>query len=492
MTAAVQRRVAWVLAAALVCSYAYFYQAGGWNQNSRFALVRAIVEQGTLTIDETGFVNGEPVTGDIARHDGHAYSDKAPGLALTAVPVVAALRPLIDRPRSARGIARLSYLTTVVISAGATVGAAVLLFFVALSLGASGAAATFAALVFGLGSPAFAYATLFYGHALATCCLAAAFAAATALASHSGRRRDIILSLVVGIGGGWATVTEYPSVIPAAAIACLAVWHSRLDHPRLVRVLAYVSIGALACAAALAWFNAASFGSPVRIGYQSEVGFEGMQEGFFGLTSPSRGPLQELLFGSFRGLFFYAPVLAAACVGLLWLIRSRASRAPGVTAATIAVYYVLFNASYHYWDGGWSYGPRHMAPVVWFLALALAPVWCGVGKWLRVGLVAAAAYGGLLALMAVAVTAQPPDTYEHPLTELYLPLFLDGEVAHNWQSYLERLPMEQRDRQTHAWNLGEKAGLTGLPSLVPLIGLWLLGAIAWRRVTNGDHRARGR
>ena len=93
--------------------------------------------------------------------------------------------------------------------------------------------------------------------------------------------------------------------------------------------------------------------------------------------------------------------------------------------------------------------------------------------------------------MAVAVTAQPPDTYEHPLTELYLPLFLDGEVAHNWQSYLERLPMEQRDRQTHAWNLGEKAGLTGLPSLVPLIGLWLLCAIAWRRVTNDDHRPRG-
>ena len=29
MTAAVQRRVAWVLAAALVCSYAYFYPAGG-------------------------------------------------------------------------------------------------------------------------------------------------------------------------------------------------------------------------------------------------------------------------------------------------------------------------------------------------------------------------------------------------------------------------------------------------------------------------------
>ena len=32
-------------------SYAYFYEGGGWNQNSRFDLVRAIVEQGTLRID---------------------------------------------------------------------------------------------------------------------------------------------------------------------------------------------------------------------------------------------------------------------------------------------------------------------------------------------------------------------------------------------------------------------------------------------------------
>ena len=37
-----------LLVAVLLVSYAYFYQAGGWNQNSRFALVRAIVERGTI------------------------------------------------------------------------------------------------------------------------------------------------------------------------------------------------------------------------------------------------------------------------------------------------------------------------------------------------------------------------------------------------------------------------------------------------------------
>jgi len=31
-------------ACALLVSYAYFYQAGGWNQNSRFDLAVALVE----------------------------------------------------------------------------------------------------------------------------------------------------------------------------------------------------------------------------------------------------------------------------------------------------------------------------------------------------------------------------------------------------------------------------------------------------------------
>ena len=45
----------WKLAALLglasFLSFAYFYEGGGWNQNSRFDLLRAIVERHTLTID---------------------------------------------------------------------------------------------------------------------------------------------------------------------------------------------------------------------------------------------------------------------------------------------------------------------------------------------------------------------------------------------------------------------------------------------------------
>src|SRR5258707_8678316 len=82
-----QRRIATVLGFALFLSYAYFYQAGGWNQNSRFALVRAILERHTLRIDDY-----QAHTGDRALWQGHYYSDKAPGASLVALAPVAVAR----------------------------------------------------------------------------------------------------------------------------------------------------------------------------------------------------------------------------------------------------------------------------------------------------------------------------------------------------------------------------------------------------------------
>ena len=80
-------RTAVVLGLTLFASYAYFYQAGGWNQNGRFALVRALLEQGTLRIDAYA-----DSTGDRSLWEGHYYCDKAPGASFLALGPVAAAR----------------------------------------------------------------------------------------------------------------------------------------------------------------------------------------------------------------------------------------------------------------------------------------------------------------------------------------------------------------------------------------------------------------
>ena len=60
------RRALLILGLALFTSYAYFYTAGGWNQNSRFALVRAVLDEHSLRIDAY-----KDHTGDRAVWQGH-------------------------------------------------------------------------------------------------------------------------------------------------------------------------------------------------------------------------------------------------------------------------------------------------------------------------------------------------------------------------------------------------------------------------------------
>lgn len=469
------------LGACLFVAYAYFYQAGGWNQNSRFALVRAIVEEHALYIDHTMRFDGERVTGDVARVGGHFYSDKAPGLALVAVGPVAIAHLFVQEPDSREGIAVLSYVATIVTAAIPGVVAALLIFYVTGALGASRGAAVFSATVCGLGSPFWGYATLLYGHVLAAACLMAAFAAAVALRAPSKAHRDSVLGLAVGAFGGWAAITEYPTAIPAAVIAMLAIAGASVSGRRVRSAVGGIIVGAVLCVAILFAFNVASFGAPLSLGYANEETFAGMHQGLFGITYPRPGVLFQILFGQFRGLFFLAPVLAAAPFGLLLLVRDRATRAAGLAAGAIALYYVLFNASYYYWTGGWSLGPRHMAPALPFIGLGLAPLWSRAKSGLRVVLGAIALYGAAVALVAVSTTAQPPDTYTQPLTQLLWPNFENGRMSINWQSFVEDGLRDRREPIAHAWNLGELVGLSGRASLLPLFAIWLVIGLVWWR-----------
>src|SRR5258708_38617759 len=197
----------------LFVSFAYFYQAGGWNQNSRFDLVRASTNEGTLNIDP--FKNS---TGDKALHAGHYCSDKAPGLALTAVPLVAAVRPIYRAfggdPETYEGLALLSYLSTVATAGLFTALAAVSLFTLSIELGASCGAALFAALTFAVATPIWTLATIFIGHAVAAALVVLAFAAAVRIGTGE-RERGVRLGAVVRVAPGWATASEFPSPILA-------------------------------------------------------------------------------------------------------------------------------------------------------------------------------------------------------------------------------------------------------------------------------------
>jgi 4-amino-4-deoxy-L-arabinose transferase-like glycosyltransferase len=137
-----------------------------------------------------------------------------------ALVVRPALRIVGVDPESPRGEVALSYFLSAGAVALPAALAAVCLFFLGLRLGGGSSGAAFGALVMSLGAPMWAYASLFWAHALVGACFVFAFASALKVRESKDARGDFLWALAVGLAAGWATVTEYPAA-PASAILAL-------------------------------------------------------------------------------------------------------------------------------------------------------------------------------------------------------------------------------------------------------------------------------
>jgi 4-amino-4-deoxy-L-arabinose transferase-like glycosyltransferase len=476
------RRSAFVLGLAVFVSCAYFYQAGGWNQNTRFALVRALLEEHTVRIDTY-----RDHTGDRAVWKGHVYADKAPGVSFLALAPSAAARAAarlagVD-PASMRGVIWTSYVASVSTAALFTAIAALCVYWLTLRWGASRGAALFAATAYALSGPAWAYGTVFIGHNVTAGCLMLAFTSAVALADADPRHRSS-LAWAVGLLCGLAVLTEFPAAVPVAIIVVFALRTIYLvDRDALVPLAARVVAGGAVMAVVLMAYHNAAFDSPFRLGYGSEDNVEGaaMQQGLFGISHPTPHIVYEVLLGAYRGLLPISPLVILTPGGLILTAQASTRRLAIVTAAGIAGFYVLLNVSYTYWEGGWFYGPRHLVPGLPFLALGLAILWDQWRGWFRAMLVGLWLLGTGISLVAVSTTVQPPSDITEPVSQLMWPAFREGDLALNPQSYVDYGADPDHLRHNPAphasWNLGEVAGLHGLPSLLPLIAVWVVAAL---------------
>jgi hypothetical protein len=470
----------WKLASLLVLatflSFIYFYEGGGWNQNSRFDLLRAIVERHTLQIDAY-----HENTQDKAHFQGHYYSEKAPGLVFLAVPIAEAARIVMRivgvDPESPRGEYALSYIVTTCAVALPTALAGACLFFLALRFGSDVTGAAFATIVLSVGTPILAYASLFWAHALVGACLLFAFAAALKVGDGA---HEFLWALAVGLAAGWATVTEYPAAPASALLALLAlsqVW-SRGNAARL-RVVLGVGIGATACAIVLLSYLQAAFGGfRPSYSYYDPNSFSFMQrQGYLGLTYPHPDRLLKLLFGCSRGLFFASPVLLAAAPGL-WCLGKR-FRGPALVACAIVLYYFLFNASFYWWKAGLTFGPRYAGASIPLLCLGLGMAWSRASvAWHRV-LIALACYSVFVTLIVVSTSSQLAMQGSCPIVHSSWLAFWAGKMASNRESMLLAI---EASGSRGGFNLGQLIGLHGLATLIPLLAMWGVVAGLWLRL----------
>jgi len=451
-------------------TYAYFYQGSDQSVACRFDLMRSMVEKGVLWINDFCGYN----TADIVTLHGHIYSVKAPGTSYTALipwlifrigllPLSAAHEPLYW--------AFVTYLTTVFTTGLLVAAMCVVMFRFARFLGASEGRAAGAALILGLATIAFPYATELTGEPVAAACVFTSFYLLATFDTRPSSSR----ALAAGFLAGWAVLNDYPVFLVAAAIGIYALFKLR-DWTHLVAF----SAGAAFTAAVMLAFNWGAFGNPLFFSYQAfklspaeNRQFPEQAAGFVGLTYPKLRILWDVLLDPQRGLFFCNPVLLLSIVGVGYFARLRRWRAEFVVTVYSFVVLFLFNASYGQsivsWGGGTATGPRQIVASVPFMVLALAVLPAAFDYLLG----AMGALSAAIMLMATATNPHFPYEYDNPVRDFALQQFMRGDFATNRDAFFGG-GMIVGD--SVAFNLGKLIGLPGPFQLWPLAVFWIFGS----------------
>ena len=478
---------AWVFGV-LLASYAFFWHARDWNTASRLMLTYALVDRGTIRLDGL-----ERQTNDRARFEGHSYTDKLPGYSLLAVPAYAAAKAALRLPDHPRDVPAFrhwpaDYWVTLATSGLATAALGAMLAGLAAELGCGPRRCALVGLAYGLATPAYAYATLAYGHQLSALALLGAF---RLIRGAPGMRRQSSRLILAGALAATAAVIEL-QVGPVAAI--LGVYALALAIGGRLRgaSLGAFAVGATGPTLVLLGYNQLAFGSPWDMGYFHEALrlFSRVHSTAnpLGLAHPDWSRALPLLVGGRRGLLVFAPILALALPGWIALAARRAWGTAIVSAAACLAIF-LVNLSYPEWTGGWSTGPRLLVPLLPFAMLPVAGLLAVGGRWATAAAVPLTVVGGVLILLFQGIGARVPDAYPSPIVDPVITLWRGDPLpawcvgarfertilGAIWPGMLEGLP------ETRRW-----------VQFLPLVGFQVLaiaGCLRACRRTGGDFTA---
>lgn len=333
---------------------------------SMFAVTESAVKRGDVSTDQMWTFFG---TKSAPAPDGEVYSKYGYGASLLAAPLyaLALYVPYF-------GLMQL----TVLSSAIAMTFTCAFVYLAARRLRFSVAAATATTLLFGLATPAFVYALEFWSESFGTATLFAAFYFLLVYRAERGLQNCVIAGVCLGLA--MAVRTTNLALLPLYVWYAFANFGARMDAHRRTgadrsrsehkasplrmdwRGLVWFLISLSGFVFVIFFYNYIRFGNPLTTGYRADETFSNnILLGAYGL-----------LFSPGKGLFVYAPILAALPFGV-WQFYKRASREL-CFIVLLAAFYVLLFSAWYYWWGGTNWAARFLVPTLPFLLLLCAPL----------------------------------------------------------------------------------------------------------------------
>ncbi|VVB54906.1 6-pyruvoyl-tetrahydropterin synthase related domain; membrane protein [uncultured archaeon] len=441
-----QRLMIYLVFFLLFISCASFVREGT-NPGSRFMLVKALVKYHTLQVpeDEMKVYSGM----DYSIRNGVIYSDKPPGLAYSLVPayLIGNLLYYLNIPLPVSGYYNdpadgYAYTIIVLMIAAISAYGALRTYDSGILLNLSERASLAAAFILSAGTIYWVYAPTLFSHATTATCLVVAFYHMLVW------RRDGGLRQLVYAGGwlGYAVTVDttvlfvFPLYFAYVAVESLISSKDvrdyggvRKDINHLLKAWGALAALVLLCGLLLAAYNTVAFGSPNQSAYQ----YAGMSSTQNFKNNPIEG-YYILLVSTWRGLFFYSPILLLALPGAILLYRKRPSEA--LFLICVPVVHTTFISAYSYASGGLAFGPRHLVLFLPFLALLAAVLFDGaylkrvqghfggISKWVLLAVsLLLLAVSVFHAFLGAYVTPIPyPEVNKNPIYEINLKLFYEG------------------------------------------------------------------
>lgn len=422
------------------------------NEQSRIYLITAIVDNGKISIDEQIKRFGDTI--DISTHNGKAYCDKAPGLSFLGVPLYFLLKQIgrVSHLDITYPII-LKFLRTVLLSISQAFFV-LLMFSVLRRFVGDFQLSLVLTLFYSIGTIAFTYSTLLFGHQLGSMLVFLLFY----LVITSEERSPIWL-FFSGFIAGYAVVVEYPLMIISTILSVYQFL--RLKDKK--RIMPYI-IGGSAAAGILFVYNYSAFGSVLSTGYAhiaNPAFAQFHREGLLGVTTPKLGAFIGSFFSTMRGIFYFMPALIFSLAGLFFMIKDRRHREIGVLISLIFGGMAYFISSFSYWQAGGTISQRHLCAIIPFLILPL-----GIFiRWLienrLYSLLVIVSSFILLSMLIIPYATVPfpffSTVYPNPIFELPLNLWRWGAI-----------PI----------NIANIFGFYGLSSTIPFLIIWI-GAAAY-------------